>query len=323
MLNDKIILVTGGAGSFGQKFAEIVLREFEPKVIRIYSRGELLQQEMRQRFNDDKRLRFFIGDVRDRERLHRAMNDVDIVVHAAALKQVPTCEYNPIEAVRTNIDGAANVIDAAIDNGVGRLINVSTDKAVQPINLYGATKLVAEKLFIQGNAYAGGRGTGFSCVRYGNVVGSRGSVVPLFLEQRKNGVITITDERMTRFWITLEQGVHFVIDCIDRMRGGEIFIPKVPSMKITDLADVIVPEAKREIIGIRPGEKVNEILITEEEAMHAWEFDEYFVIEPEFSFWRAGGLEGGKHLSEGFSYTSEKNKQWLTKEALTKMIEEL
>ena len=323
VMKDKVILVTGGTGSFGQKFAEIALRECDPRVIRIYSRGELLQQEMRQRFNNDERLRFFIGDVRDRERLCRAMNEVDIVIHAAALKQVLTCEYNPIEAVRTNIDGAANVIDAAIDNEVEQIINISTDKAVQPINLYGATKLVAEKLFIQGNAYVGGRKTRFSCVRYGNVVGSRGSVVPLFLEQKKNGIITITDERMTRFWITLEQGVRFVIDCTSRMYGGEVFIPKIPSMKITDLADAIAPQAERITIGIRPGEKVNEILITEEEAMHTGELDSYFVIEPEFPFWKEGSLGGGKSPPEGFSYTSDNNNWWLTKDELAKMIEEL
>ena len=323
ILKDKVILVTGGTGSFGQKFTEMVLQEHNPRVIRVYSRGELLQQEMRQRFNNDERLRFFIGDVRDRERLYRAMNEVDIVIHAAALKQVPTCEYNPIEAVKTNIDGAANVIDAAIDNGVEKVINVSTDKAVEPINLYGATKLVAEKLFIQGNAYAGGRKTRFSCVRYGNVVGSRGSVVPLFLEQKKNGEITITDERMTRFWITLEQGVRFVIDCVSRMRGGEVFIPKIPSMKIADLADVVAPQAERRIIGIRPGEKTNESLITKEEAMRAREFDKYFVIEPEFSFWKPDSLQGGKPLPDAFSYTSDNNDRWLTKDELTGMIKEL
>ncbi|MFC1917384.1 UDP-N-acetylglucosamine 4,6-dehydratase (inverting) [Chloroflexota bacterium] len=322
ILKDNVILVTGGTGSFGQKFTEIALQENSPKAIRIFSRGELLQQEMRRRFNNDERLRFFIGDVRDRDRMHRAMSGVDIVVHAAALKQVPTCEYNPIEAVRTNIDGAANIIDAAIDSKVAQVISVSTDKAVQPINLYGATKLVAEKLFIQGNAYTGGRNPRFSCVRYGNVVGSRGSVIPLFLKQKKDGTITITDERMTRFWITLEQGVRFVIDCIGRMHGGEIFVPKLPSMKVIDLADVVAPRTKRKIIGIRPGEKVNEILITEEEAIHAQEFSDYFVIEPEFSFWKGSNLHGGKALPTPFSYTSDNNNQWLTKKELIPMIEE-
>ncbi len=323
MLDGKVILLTGGTGSFGQKFTELVLREYNPKTIRIFSRGELLQQEMRQKFNDDPRLRFFIGNVRDRERVYRAMNGVDIVVHAAALKQVPTCEYNPIEAVRTNIDGAVNVIDAVIDNGVEKAIAISTDKAVHPINLYGATKLVMERLFVQANVYTGVRKTRFSCVRYGNVVGSRGSVIPLFLAQKESGKITITDERMTRFWITLEQGVRFVIDCIGRMNGGEIFVPKIPSMKITDLADVVVPGAERDIIGVRPGEKIHEILLTEEEARHAKEFDNYFAIEPEHPFWEKGNLEGGKPLLAGFRYTSDINEQWLTKDELRKIVEEL
>lgn len=323
VLQNKVILVTGGTGSFGEKFTEIVLKEHNPKAIRIFSRGELLQQEMHQKFNNDPRLRFLIGDVRDRERVYRAMNGVDIVVHAAALKQVPTCEYNPIEAVRTNVDGATNVVYAAIDNGVEKAIAISSDKAVHPVNLYGATKLVMERLFVQANVYTGGRKTLFSCVRYGNVVGSRGSVIPLFLEQRKEGMITITDEKMTRFWITLEQGVRFVIDCISRMHGGEVFIPKTPSMKITDLADIIAPEAEREVIGIRPGEKVNEILLTEEESRHALEFDNYFVIEPEHPFWKKDNLKGGKSLPYGFRYTSDNNGWWLTKEELKRIVEKL
>lgn len=322
-LSGKTILITGGTGSFGRKFAEIALREHSPKAIRIFSRGELLQMQMRRQFNDDPRLRFFIGDVRDLGRLSRAMNGVDIVVHAAALKQVPACEYNPIEAVRTNIDGAANVIDAAIDNEVEKVIAISTDKAVHPVNLYGATKLVAEKLFVQGNAYTGGRRTKFSVVRYGNVVGSRGSVIPLFLEQRQNGKITITDERMTRFWITLEQGVRFVIACLERMVGGEIFVPKIPSMKITDLAETIAPGAEKEIIGIRPGEKIHEVLITEEEARHAKEFDGFYVIEPEHPFWDSSCLNGGKPLPTGFTYTSQTNDHWLTKEELIRMLADL
>lgn len=322
-LSGKIILITGGTGSFGKKFTEIVLKEYEPKALRIFSRGELLQMQMRERFNNDPRLRFFIGDVRDKDRLYRAMNGVDIVVHAAALKQVPTCEYNPIEAIRTNIDGATNVIDAAIDNKVEKVMAISTDKAVHPVNLYGATKLVAEKLFIQGNAYTGARGTKFSVVRYGNVVGSRGSVIPLFLEQRKKGKVTITDQRMTRFWITLEQGVRFVIDCIERMHGGEIFIPKIPSMRIVDLADVIAPGREREIIGIRPGEKIHECLLTKEEARHAKEFDTYLVIEPEFPFWKTENYKGGKPLPDGFEYTSDRNKWWLTPDELRNMVREL
>jgi len=320
-LQNKVVLVTGGTGSFGQKFSEIVLREHSPKAIRIFSRGELLQHEMRLRFNDDPRLRFFIGDVRDRDRLYRAMSGVDVAVHAAALKQVPTAEYNPIEAVRTNIDGAINLIDAAIDNRVAKVMAISTDKAVHPVNLYGATKLVMERLLIQANVYTGGRESKFSCVRYGNVVGSRGSVVPLFLEQRKNGVITITDGKMTRFWITLEQGVRFVIECVDRMQGGEVFVPKIPSMKITELADAIAPAAKRRFTGIRPGEKVNEILLTEEEARHAREFDDYFVIEPEHPFWRKENVEGGTPLPEEFRYTSDNNDRWLSGDELKKMVE--
>lgn len=322
MVNNKIILATGGTGSFGKKFTEMTLKEHNPKAIRIFSRGELLQMQMQQQFDNDPRLRFFIGDVRDKGRLSRAMNGVDIVVHAAALKQVPACEYNPIEAVKTNIDGAANVIDVAIDNKVEKVIAISTDKAVHPINLYGATKLVAEKLFVQGNTYAGKGGTRFSVVRYGNVVGSRGSVIPLFLKQRENGKITITDERMTRFWLTLEQGVRFVISCIDRMRGGEIFVPKITSMKLVDLADAIAPGAQKEVTGIRPGEKINEVLLTEEEACHTRDFEGHFVIEPQYPFWDSSLLNGGKKLPEGFRYTSDSNKHWLTGEELQEMIEE-
>jgi UDP-N-acetylglucosamine 4,6-dehydratase len=320
ILDGKIILVTGGTGSFGRKFTEICLNEHDPRSIRIFSRGEMKQLDMRVLFNNHERLRFFIGDVRDRDRLHRAMDGVDIVVHAAALKQVPACEYNPIEAVRTNIDGAVNVIDAAIDNDVSRVMALSTDKAVHPVNLYGATKLVAEKLFIQGNSYTGAHGTKFSCVRYGNVVGSRGSVIPLFLRQGKEGALTITDDRMTRFWITLEQGVNFVINCIGKMKGGEVFVPKIPSMKITDLADAIAPEAEKKVIGIRPGEKINEILLTEDEARHAKEFDDYFIIEPEHSFWSKDNSKDGKLLPDGFRYTSGDNDRWFSKDELRGLI---
>ncbi len=318
-----MILVTGGTGSFGQKFTDIALKECSPKAIRIFSRGELLQHEMRLKFNDDKRLRFFIGDVRDKERVYRAMNGVDIVVHAAALKQVPTAEYNPIEAVRTNINGSINLIDAAIDNGVQKILAISTDKAVHPVNLYGATKLVMERMIVQANVYTGARKSRFSCVRYGNVFGSRGSIIPLFLQQKKTGVITITDENMTRFWITLEEGVRFVISCIERMQGGEVFVPKIPSMRITDLANTIAPKAKREVIGIRPGEKLHEILLTEEEARHAKEFDHYFVIEPEFPYWIENSIEGGKALPDGFRYTSDNNSKWLSQEKLKKMVKGL
>lgn len=321
-LEDKVILVTGGTGSFGQRFTDLALREHKPKTIRIFSRGELLQWEMRRKFNDDPRLRFFIGDVRDMERVHRAVDGVDIVVHAAALKQIPACEYNPIEAVRTNINGAVNVINATIDSNVEKVLAVSTDKAVQPINLYGATKLVAEKLFIQGNSYVGTRKTRLSCMRYGNVIGSRGSVVPLFLEQKESGKITITDERMTRFWITLEQGINFAIDCIGRMEGGEIFIPKIPSMKVADLADAIAPNTARGVIGIRPGEKLHETLLSEEESRHAREFDNYFVIEPEYVFWKKDGADGGKPLPDGFEYTSDNNTNWLSREELAKILKD-
>lgn len=323
---NKLILVTGGTGSFGKKFTQIILKEHNPKTIRIFSRGELKQQEMReqfQRYKNSEKLRFFIGDVRDRDRLHRAMNGVDVVIHAAALKQVPTCEYNPIEAVKTNVDGAANIIDAAIDNNVEKVMALSTDKAVHPVNLYGATKLVAEKLFIQGNSYSGERRTKFSCVRYGNVMASRGSVIPIFQEQKKNGTITITDKNMTRFWITQEQAVHFIIDCIEKMKGGEIFVPKIPSMKIIDLAQAIAPQSKIKITGIRPGEKINEILLIGEEARHAREFDKYFVVEPEYAFWDKNNFKDGKPLPSDFAYSSGENDQWLTKQELMKMLEEL
>lgn len=322
-VDGRTVLVTGGTGSFGRRFTKVVLEEHSPKAIRVFSRGELLQMQMRQSLGDDPRLRFFIGDVRDKDRLYRAMNGVDIVVHAAALKQVPTCEYNPIEAIRTNIDGAANVIDAAIDNGVARVLALSTDKAVQPLNLYGATKLVAEKLFVQANAYTGGRDTKFSCVRYGNVVGSRGSVIPLFLQQRQNGCITITDPRMTRFWITLDQGVRFVIRCIEQMQGGEVFVPKIPSMTITDLAKAIAPECEVERIGIRPGEKLHEVLISEDEARHTLELEDMFVIQPAHPWWSVRNWVHGRPLPDGFRYTSDTNAQWLSVDELRVMVEEL
>ena len=321
LFDDKTILITGGTGSFGKKFTEILLSEHDPESVRIYSRGELLQMEMQNCF-DDSRLRFLIGDVRDRNRLYRAASGVDIIVHAAALKHVPACEYNPIEAVRTNVEGSVNVIDAAIDNSVEKVMAISTDKAVHPVNLYGATKMVAEKLFTQGNAYTGRKKTRFSCIRYGNVVGSRGSVIPLFKEQRKNGVITITDDRMTRFWITLEQGVRFVMDCIARMKGGEIFVPKIPSMKVIDLANVIAPDAKKKVIGIRSGEKLHEILLTEDEARHTREFDNYFIIEPEHPFWDKNNFNDEKSLPEGFRYTSDGNDKWLTEDELGKIADE-
>jgi UDP-N-acetylglucosamine 4,6-dehydratase (inverting) len=315
----KTILVTGGTGSFGQKFTEILLTECSPKTVRIYSRGELMQEQMSQKFNDD-RLSFLIGDVRDRNRLFRAMHGVDIVVHAAAMKQVPACEYNPIEAVKTNIEGTINLIDAAVDNDVNKVMLISTDKAVHPVNLYGATKMVAEKLGVQGNSYSGGKTPWFSCVRYGNVIGSRGSVIPLFREQQKKGVITITDEKMTRFWLSLDQGVRFVIHSIESMKGGEIFIPKIPSMRLTDLADAIAPGVRKEYMGIRAGEKLHEVLLTEDEARHAKEYDHCFIIEPEHRFWNKDAMTGGKVLPEGFRYASDTNSVWLSSVDLKKIV---
>lgn len=311
IFDNKTILITGGAGSFGQKFAEVILKDHNPKSVRIYDNRELAQVEMERKFKD-LRLRFFIGDVRDLKRLNRAMHGCDIVVHAAALKHVPICEYNPIEAIKTNINGAINVIDSAINNSVEKVINISTDKAVQPVNLYGATKMVAEKLFVQANSY-GVKKTIFSCSRYGNVAGSSGSVIPLFKEQKEKGEVTITDENMTRFFITLDEGVRFVIDCIEKMKGGEIFVPKIPSMKITDLADVIAPGAKKKITGIRPGEKLHETLITEEESRHAKETENFYIIEPEFSFWDEANYKAEKAVLNNFVYSSDKNTNWLDK----------
>lgn len=320
ILNDKVILLTGGTGSFGTKFTETVLEEHSPKAIRIFSRGELLQVNMKEALNDG-RLRFFIGDVRDEDRLYIAMRGVDIVVHAAALKQVPVCEYNPIESVMTNIMGTVNIIKTALETEVEKVIAISTDKAVHAINTYGKCKAVMESLMVQANVYARKK-TRFSCVRYGNVVGSRGSVIPVFQEQKKTGTITITDEGMTRFWITLEQGVHFVLNCIDMMRGGEIFVPKIPSMRVVDLAKVIAPEAQIQYVGIRPGEKINEILITEEEAKHTKEFEDYYVIQPGFPFWTEDTYWDmtGNPLPDGFRYTSDTNNQWLIKENLRGLL---
>ena len=323
MFDDMTILITGGTGSFGREFAKIALRDYCPKKLIIFSRDELKQHEMRQIWDDTSGkwpIRYFVGDVRDKERLFRAMHGVDIVVHAAALKQVPACEYNPFEAVQTNILGAKNVIDAAIDNGVKRVMALSTDKAVNPINLYGATKLVAEKLFVQGNSYSRQKGTHFSCVRYGNVVGSRGSVIPLFLEQRKTGKVTVTDERMTRFWITLEQGVEFVIRCIGLMEGGEVFVPKIPSMRIMDLVKAIAPSCQIHFNGIRPGEKIHEALLSDDEVHHTLEFDDMFVVQPLFLWWSRDKQKDGRLLPDGFRYTSDTNTRWLSIEELRQMI---
>ena len=319
--SESTVLVTGGTGSFGRKFIEILLKEYNPRKLTILSRDELKQHEMRMQGFNQSNLRYFIGNVRDVGRLRRAFMDVDIVVHAAALKQVPACEYNPIEAVATNIDGARNVIDAAIDMGVKKTLALSTDKATAPLNLYGATKLVAEKLVVQANAYRGGRDISFSAVRYGNVVGSRGSVVPLFKEQRKTGTITITDERMTRFWITLEQGVHFVISCLEVMQGGEVFVPKLPSMNIMDLAVAMTPECEHEIIGIRPGEKLHECLISPDEARQTVELDDRYVILPTHPWWGSSDYTSAKPLPEGFSYSSDQNEWRLTQDELMEMID--
>jgi len=327
MLNNQTVLITGGTGSFGKKFCQIVLDKY-PDINRliVFSRDELKQYEMAQQFDNHPKLRFFIGDVRDKERLYRAMDGVDYVVHAAALKQVPAAEYNPIEAIKTNIGGAENIVNVAIDRGINKVIALSTDKACNPINLYGATKLCSDKLFIAGNAYAGGKETRFAVVRYGNVVGSRGSVVPFFIKCRESGKIPITDPRMTRFWITLEQGVNFVLKSFERMRGGELFVPKIPSMNIMDLAKAIAPECETEIIGIRPGEKIHEYMISEEDARNTIEYSDYFVIQPEFTWWSKEAYlhqNGGKKLPEGFSYNSQNNSKWLTVQELQEIIKEL
>ena len=315
----KTILITGGTGSFGQHFVKAILARYRPRAVRVFSRDELKQHEMREVLQDH-RLRYFLGDIRDKERLVRALKGVHIVVHAAALKQIPACEYNPFEAVQTNVLGAQNLINAAIDTGVERVLALSTDKAVNPVNLYGATKLCADKLFIQGNSYTGAGPTKFACVRYGNVLGSRGSVILLFREQRKSGTLTITDRRMTRFWITLDQAVEFVTRSIERMQGGEIFVPKIPSMALLDLVQAIAPGCQIRETGIRPGEKLHEILLTEDDARHTLEFEDYFLTEPEFPWWAESQWTGGKPLPDGFSYRSDNNTHWLTTEALTKLI---
>ena len=316
------VLVTGGTGSFGKKFVHALLRDHNPERLIIFSRDELKQHEMRVAGFADRRLRYFIGDVRDRDRLQRAFQGVDLVVHAAALKQVPACEYNPLEAVKTNIEGAANIIDAAINVGVKRVLALSTDKAVNPINLYGATKLVAEKLFVQANSYSGEGGTRFSCVRYGNVVGSRGSVIPLFRKQAATGRITVTDERMTRFWITLEQGVRFVLKCIDLMRGGEVFVPKIPSMRITDLAESLAPGCAIDVVGIRPGEKLHEVLVSRDESRYTLEFDDMYLIQPVHSWWNVAAYDGGQPMPEGSKFSSDSNAWWLSNSELLQMVQE-
>jgi len=321
-VNDKTVLITGGTGSFGQKFVEIVARDYRPKKLIIFSRDELKQYEMQQKFSAYSFINYFIGDVRDKDRLYRAFRDVDIIVHAAALKQIPAAEYNPFEVIKTNIIGAQNIIEAAIDCGIQKVIALSTDKAANPINLYGATKLCSDKLFVAGNSYVGQGETRFSVVRYGNVLGSRGSVIPYFLGYRDKGRFPITDPRMTRFWITLEQGVHFVLKSLERMSRGEIFVPKLPSMKIVDLARAINPECELENVGIRPGEKLHEVMITEEDARNSYEYADYFVIAPQFAWWPRENNQKGKALPEGFIYSSDRNNWWLTEEELLRMIEE-
>lgn len=320
-VTDKVVLVTGGTGSFGRKFIKKALDLGVKKII-VFSRDELKQYEMAQTYTDP-RVRFFIGDVRDKDRLYRAFEDVDIVIHAAALKHVGACEYNPFEAVKTNIHGAQNIIEAALDRDVKRVVALSTDKAASPINLYGATKLASDKLFVAANSYVGTKDTKFAVVRYGNVVGSRGSVVPFFKKIRETGKLPITDTRMTRFWITLDQGVQFVLDSLERMHGGELFVPKIPSMKITDLAEAIAPECEIEVVGIRPGEKLHEAMITEDDARRTLEYDTYYVIQPEFPWWTEKYAEGGKQIHDTFSYTSDKNTEWLTVEELRKLVEEM
>lgn len=318
----QVVLVTGGTGSFGKQFIRLLLDEVKPAKVIVFSRDELKQHEMRAAGYDQPNLRYFIGDVRDQGRLKRAMDGVDVVVHAAALKQVPACEYNPMEAIKTNILGTANVVEAALEAEVGRVLALSTDKAVNPVNLYGATKLAAEKLTVQSNAYSGDRPTRFSCVRYGNVVGSRGSVVPVFLRQRENGALTITDERMTRFWLSLDQGVRFVLRCIEQMQGGEVFVPKLPSTTIVDLAKAVAPDAKLDVVGIRPGEKLHEVLISEDEARTTLELDDMYVIQPAQGPWFVRSWEKkGKPLPDGFRYVSNENGQRLSLDEIRAIIE--
>lgn len=324
MLNNKVILVTGGTGSFGQAFTEIIFKKYKPKKIIIFSRDEFKQHEMAKKFPGRKyRIRFFIGDIRDKDRLERAFEGVDYVVHAAALKQVPALEYNPMEAVKTNVFGANNIVEAAIDKNVKKVIALSTDKAVNPINLYGATKLVAEKIFIDANAYGGGR-TDFSVVRYGNVVASRGSVIPLFMELKSKGIkeFPITDEKMTRFWMTLEQSVQLVINALEETEGGEIFVPRIPSMKLVDLARAIEPQCLLKAVGIRPGEKMHESLIAPDDAHRVKIFKDMYVILPQFFGSKAvhKKYDKCKSVPEGFSYRSDNNGRWLTVTELRKIL---
>ena len=313
MLTNQTLLVTGGTGSFGHTFVPMTLAKYNPRKIIIFSRDEMKQWEMAKLFQGDSRVRFFIGDVRDKDRLYRALDGVDYVVHAAATKIVPTAEYNPFECIKTNINGAMNLIDACIDKGVKRVVALSTDKASSPINLYGATKLASDKVFVAGNSYAGGHDTRFTVVRYGNVMGSRGSVIPFFMSIKDKGVLPITDARMTRFMISLEQGVELVWHAFDDMEGGEIYVKKIPSMKVTDLATVVAPEARQEVVGIRPGEKLHEQMIGVEDAFYTYEYPEHFKILPAINGWDTcpKRIKDGKRVSEGFSYTSDNNTEWM------------
>ncbi|EPY2305680.1 UDP-N-acetylglucosamine 4,6-dehydratase (inverting) [Clostridium sporogenes] len=332
MLSDKIILITGGTGSFGKKFTEMILEKYNPKKVIIYSRDEFKQDLMKKEFllkYPDKvsKLRFFIGDVRDKERLYRAFNGVDYVIHAAAMKQVPACEYNPFEAIKTNIHGAQNIIDAALDRGIKKVVALSTDKAVNPINLYGGTKLVSDKLFIAANSYSGFDGTIFSVVRYGNVAGSRGSVIPFFKSLIEEGKkeMPITDSRMTRFWITLEQGVELVIKALKESRGGETYISKIPSFKITDLAKAMLPDCKLKEVGIREGEKLHEVMVTKDDSRYTYKYPQHYIVYPHFDWWNSRKYltPGGKPIEEGFEYNSNTNSQWLGVEDLKEELVKL
>ena len=314
------VLITGGTGSFGKAFARELLRRHRPRVVRIFSRDELKQHQMQEEGISGPTLRYFIGDIRDRDRLSMAVRGVDLIVHAAALKQVPACEYNPFEAVKTNILGTENVLSAALEHGVERVLTLSTDKAVNPVNLYGATKLCAERITVEANSYAGGRDIRFSCVRYGNVLASRGSVVQAFERQRERGEVAVTDMRMTRFWIGLEQAVAFVASCVESMPWGEVFVPKSPSMRIADLARLVAPGCRIREIGIRPGEKIHEILVTRDESRHARDLGRSFVIEPEFHWWGTKGRARGKALPDGFEYRSDTNREWLKPADLVRLL---
>ncbi len=330
MLNNKSILITGGTGSFGQKFIEMIFERHNPSRVVIYSRDEFKQDAVRKKFSTKlnneqfKKLRFFIGDVRDRERLYRAFKGIDFVIHSAAMKQVPACEYNPFEAIKTNIHGAQNIVDAALDCGVKKVVALSTDKAVNPVNLYGGTKLVSDKLFISANAYSGDSGTVFSVVRYGNVAGSRGSVIPFFKELIENGEneLPITDFRMTRFWITLEEGVELVFKALEESKGGETYISKIPSFKITDLAKAMLPNCKLKEVGIREGEKLHEVMITKEDSRKTYEYEKHYIIYPHFDWWSSKRFftNGGKLIEEGFEYNSATNKEWLNQEELRESL---